>query len=73
MEQYNDTPKKPILGREGFRRVMKGIGSERPNPVPNMLFGIVIMVLVDPHDPDALSLDPIGSVNRSKCKIERIS
>ena len=72
MEQYNNTPKTPILGRGGFGRVMKWIGYERPNPVTKILAGIVITVLVDFHAPHTSSLLPIGSDNRSKCKIERI-
>lgn len=55
MEQYNNTPKTPILGRGGFGRVMKWIGSERPNPMANISTATMITVLVDLHPPYLVS------------------
>jgi len=72
MEMYNNTPETHPAKDWIFGRVKKRIGSVRPNPIQMDLFRIVITVLVDLHAPHTSSLHPIGSVNRSKCKIERI-
>jgi len=77
VEQFNNTPENPILGRVGFGRVRRWIGPDGPDPALLDLSGGGIMILVESRTlptsprPDRFA-QPIYMENKTKSLRNRI-